>query len=378
MRIILEKIRNIFFICIKEYHSIFRNRTNWFILVAFPVLQILLYGYVVDKDPKFLPTMLNIQDNSVFSKTIVQNLKNTHYFKIVGQSNDLDYLHQMMDRGEIQFIITIPYNFTREIIQNKVAHIYVENDATEPLVSINAIFAIEKLAENLIAKDLSGPLGYINKNQKIVEPIVINRYNPEREVAVNVLPPLISLIITVTILYIASISIVREYEKSTIELLFSLGLKSDEIIIGKLIPYIFIAYLQLIICSITAHFFFGLSTKGSFLSILIVTFPFVIANLAISAFISCLVQNTFQAIQASSLYFLPSIILGGYLYPIEGMPQWAQSFSKLLPLTNFVYIIRSIVMKGTSLFALNLSILKLFICFIIFFLLTRILLNRTT
>ena len=364
----MHSIRTIYAIVLKEYYSIFRNKVNFFILISMPLMQIILYGYIINKDPKHLPAMLCVQDQSVFDNTIIHSFINTEYFNFIGISRDLSAMRKMMDEGKIQFIVTIPYDFTKNIIKQRTAKIYIENDATDPLISLNALLSIEKLGQDLIAKDLTGPLSYIDSSHKVLETIVINRYNPEGKSTANIIPALIALIIMVTLIIIGSISITREYEKSTIELLFSLNVKAYELILGKIIPYIIIAYIQLMICFKASSLIFNCHIKGSYCDILIITLPFVLASLTIGVFISCVAQSTFQALQLSSFYFLPSMILGGFLYPIQGMPQWAQFLSNLLPLTNYVNIVRAITMKGALLYDFNQEILRIITFFLLFML----------
>lgn len=367
----MHSLKIIFCIIQKEYYSILRNKINLFILLSLPLLQIVLYGYIINKDPKHLATMLYVQDDSVFTKTITSSFKNTEYFNFVGISHDINYMRKLMDQNKIQFIVTIPYDFTKNIIKKKTANLFIENDATDPLISLNALLTIERMGINLIAKDLVGPLYYANSDHRVLETTVINRYNPEGKSTTTILPPLIALIIMVTLIVIGSTSITREYENSTIELLFSLNIKAYELIIGKIIPYIIIAYMQMILCLKASNLIFHCDIIGSYLSVMLVTFPFVLANLAIGVFISCMAQSIFQAQQLASFYFMPSMILGGFLYPIQGMPEWAQHLSQWLPLTNYVAVTRAIIMKGTPLGDFPMEILKL-ICFFFIFILLAI------
>lgn len=350
----------------KEYYFIVRNKINLLFIFLLPMIQIILYGTAINKDPKYLPTVINAQDDSVFTQTLINTLKNTAYFDIIDISNDLVDLRQKMDKEDVQFIITIPSHFTKDLIQKKTARLYIENDGMEPLVSVNALSVLQKAADHLLEKDLVGPLSYLKKQPPLIEPIILNRYNPEDKTTKVVLPPLIASIIMLFIIYISAISITREYEQSTIELLFYLNVSPGEVLIGKMIPYIIISYIQFNFSLLIAYSAFNFNIAGSYVELMLATFPFIIANLAMGLFISCIAQSTPQAMTICGFYFLPSLILGGFLYPTQGMPDWAQTFSYTLPLANYVKIIKAITLKGTPIKYLSAGIINMIVFFLFF------------
>ncbi|MGA2654727.1 MAG: ABC transporter permease [Gammaproteobacteria bacterium] len=343
-------IQRLFAVIIKEFIQIKRDRPTLAMMVLLPLVQLVLFGYAINSNPKDLPTAIVVSDNSVISMDFVAALQNSEYFKIVEPNTTINHADKLLRRGEIIFAVHIPVDFMRNIVRGGRPSLLVEVDATDPAASGNAIAALSQLANSSIMPALQGSLHYLQPTQSAFELRVHQRYNPGLITSYNIVPGLLGVVLTMSMVVITSQAMTRERERGTLENLLSTPVRPLEVIIGKIIPFIVIGYTQVIIILALAYFFFHVPMQGSVILLLILCLPFIAANLSVGITFSTLAKNQLQAMQSSIFFFLPSLLLSGFMFPFAGMPAWAQAIGNMLPLTHFLVIVRGILLKGNGFF----------------------------
>lgn len=333
----------------KEFIQAFRDRLTFAMMVGVPVLQLTLFGYAINSDPRSLPAAVMSADNSMFSRSIVSALQNSDYFRIVAQPPTEADADRMMARGEVQFIIFIPVDFGRKIVRGERPAMLIEADATDPIATANAVAAVTRLEQSALQHDLAGPLARFEERSPPFEIRVHNRYNPEGVTEFNIVPGLIGTILTMTLVMMTAIAVTREHERGTMESLLATPARPLEVMLGKIAPYIVIGYIQVGVILVAANILFDVPMIGSLALLSLSLLLFIAANLAVGFTFSTLAQSQLQAMQMGVFYFLPSILLSGFLFPFRGMPGWAQAIGELLPLTHMLRIVRGILLKGSSL-----------------------------
>lgn len=333
----------------KEFIQAFRDRLTFAMMVGVPVLQLTLFGYAINSDPRSLPAAVMSADNSMFSRSIVSALQNSDYFRIVAQPPTEADADRMMARGEVQFIIFIPVDFGRKIVRGERPAMLIEADATDPIATANAVAAVTRLEQSALQHDLAGPLARFEARSPPFEIRVHNRYNPEGVTEFNIVPGLIGTILTMTLVMMTAIAVTREHERGTMESLLATPARPLEVMLGKIAPYIVIGYIQVGVILVAANILFDVPMIGSLALLSLSLLLFIAANLAVGFTFSTLAQSQLQAMQMGVFYFLPSILLSGFLFPFRGMPGWAQAIGELLPLTHMLRIVRGILLKGSSL-----------------------------
>jgi ABC-2 type transport system permease protein len=333
----------------KEFIQAFRDRLTFAMMVGVPVLQLTLFGFAINSDPRSLPTAVMSADNSMFSRSIVSALQNSDYFRIVAQPGKEADADRMMARGEVQFIIFIPVDFGRKLIRGERPAMLIEADATDPIATANAIAAISRLEQSALQHDLAGPLSRFRQGASPFEIRVHNRYNPEGVTEFNIVPGLIGTILTMTLVMMTAIAVTRERERGTMESLLATPARPLEVMLGKIAPFIVIGYIQVGVILLAANILFDVPMLGSLTLLSLSLLLFIAANLAVGFTFSTLAQSQLQAMQMGVFYFLPSILLSGFLFPFRGMPGWAQVLGELLPLTHMLRVVRGILLKGSTL-----------------------------
>jgi ABC-2 type transport system permease protein len=332
----------------KEFIQLKRDRLTFAMLAAIPLMQLLLFGYAINADPKGLPTAVIEAESSVFTRSYLKALENTEYFEITHKAlteAEADYL---MKAGDILFIINIPADFERKLIRGERPQILIESDATDPIASGGALGVAQQALNKSLRHDLKGPLAYLMPEEGPVELRVHRRFNPETVTQYNTVPGLIGVIMTMTLVMIMSSTMARERERGTLENLYAMPLRPLEVMIGKLIPFIIGASLQAIIVLGLAKLMFDIPLLGHFTLLSACIVLFIVTNLAIGFTFSTVAKTQIQAMQMSTFFFLPSILLSGFMFPFKGMPEWAQIIGEGLPITHFLRIIRGILIKDTS------------------------------
>ena len=335
-------------IMVKEFVQMRRDRLTFAMMVGIPILQLILFGFAINSDPKALPTVVLSAEQSSFSRSFVVALEHTGYFKIVGQVSRESEADQALALGTAQFVLNIPHNFSRELQRGERPVLLVEADASDPAATSNAIAALLTLNQSALVRDLEGPLGAPQPVAAPFEVRVHRRYNPEGITQYNIVPGLIGTILTMTMVMMTALAMTRERERGTMENLLATPVRPLEVMAGKILPYIVVGYVQVTIILIAAKLLFGVPIVGSLALLSLALIVFIAANLSVGFTFSTLAQNQLQAMQMAFFFFLPSILLSGFMFPFRGMPEWAQWIGEVLPLTHFLRILRGILLKGSG------------------------------
>lgn len=335
-------------IVLKEFIQMRRDRVTFGMMVGIPLLQLMLFGFAINSDPRHLPTALRLGDQGPYVRTFVAALRQSDYFAVVREAATEAEAAQLLQRGEVQFVINIPEDFTRRLLRGERPTILLEADATDPAATGPAVAAARVLAGNVFDRDLQGPLVALRGRPGPVDLQVHAHYNPENITQYNIVPGLMGVVLTMTMVVITALAITRERERGTMENLLATPVRPAEVMVGKIIPYIIVGYIQVTLILLAARFLFQVPMVGSLPLIYGVAFLFITASLAVGVTFSTLAQNQLQAVQMAFFFFLPSILLSGFMFPFRGMPEWAQWIGSILPLTHFLRIVRGIMLKGSG------------------------------
>ena len=345
---------------VKELLQLRRDRLTFATMIFIPVMQLLLFGYAINNDPKHLPATLLVQDESQFARSLQSALMMTDYFTIAHIARTEEEADRTILSGESQFIIQIPPNFGRAIIHGEKPAALVVVDATDPTATNAAMLAINGAAQIAFDNDLKGPLGSLRATNPPYEVRIQKRFNPTGNTQLNIVPGLVGTILTMTMLIFTALSVTREIERGTMESLLSMPIKPVEVMFGKIVPYVLVGFIQASLIVGIGVLLFGVPVRGSLIMLALLSTLFITTNLSIGYTFSTIVQNQLQAMQLSMMFFLPSILLSGFMFPFAGMPVWAQYIGEGLPLTHYLRIVRAIMLKGATLHNLEYDTIALF------------------
>jgi ABC-2 type transport system permease protein len=332
----------------KEFIQMRRDRMTFGMMIGIPMVQMILFGYAINSDPKHLPTAVYSQDNGVFARTIVWGMRNSSYFDITREPKNEAEIQKLLAETKVQFAVEIPVDFSRKLLRGETPDLLLEADATDPTAVGYAIAAMNSLTPTILNRDLTGPLAKLQSGSAPFNLVVQQHYNPENITQYNIVPGLMGVILTMTMVIITALAITRERESGTMENLLSTPLRPVEVIIGKIVPYIMVGYIQIFLILVAAKFLFDVPMVGSVPLLLAVAFLFIVAHLAVGITFSTIARNQRQAMQMGMFFFLPNILLSGYMFPFRGMPGWAQDIGECLPLTHFLRVVRGILLKGNG------------------------------
>ncbi len=333
---------------IKEFQQMMRDRLTFAMAIGVPVLQLVLFGYAINTDPKGLPTAIVSYDDSPMARSLTAALQNTGYFRVTHRSASEVEAEALIETGAVQFMVSIPPDFGARVVRGEKPSLLVAVDATDPSASGNAIAALGQVAQQALRADLVGPLRSLQPAAQPFEVRVHRRYNPEGLSRYNIVPGLIGTILTMTMVMLTGLAMTRERERGTMENLLATPVRPAEVMVGKILPYIVIGYIQLAVILIAAFLLFEVPMVGSFTLLMSMIGVFMLANLSVGFTFSTLAKNQLQAMQMTFFFFLPSILLSGFMFPFRGMPKWAQWVGEALPLTHFLRIVRGIMLKGNE------------------------------
>jgi len=334
-------------ILIKEFVQMRRDRFTFAIMVAVPVMQLILFGFAINTDPRALPTAVHVVDTGTYARSILSALQTSDYFDIRAEARTAEHATEMLDTGDVSFVVTIPVNFTRDLVRGDTPQILIEADASDPVASGNALAAINSLGVSALRDDLVGPLA----NRASAPPfttIVHRLYNPEGITQYNIVPGLIGVILTMTMVMVTAMAMTREAERGTLENLLAMPSHPFEVMLGKIIPYVLVGYIQVFLVLMGAYFIFSVPMLGSLPLLIAAIGVFIAANLALGFAFSTIAKTQLQAMQMTVFFLLPSILLSGFMFPFRGMPEWAQWLGEALPNTHFLSIVRGILLKGNG------------------------------
>lgn len=342
-------LRRFVALLIKELIQMKRDRATFSMLLSVPLMEILLFGYAINADPKHLPTLVVDGDQSVMSRSFVSSLEVSGYFLITNRNATEAESQRALANGSTQFVINIPVDFSRKVARGERPEVLVEADATDPSATSAAIAALSGLAAKAINADLTGPLSELKQGSPPYSLLVHRKYNEENESAFSVVPGILGVVLSSTMIMMTSIAMTRERERGTLESLLVAPIRPLEMMLGKISPYILIGFGQILVILTAAKVLFHVPMMGSMALLFLVCVVFICANLALGFIFSSIAKNQMQANQASSGFLLPSIILSGFMFPYRGMPDWAQWLGEILPVTHFLRIVRGILLKGNTL-----------------------------
>ncbi len=338
----MKSLSRILAILGKEFIQMLRDRLTFGMMVGIPVMQLLLFGYAINTDPRHLPTLVEMGDSGPASRAILQAMETSQYFDLIGTTTPGASVENAMRDGEAVFIVTIPPGFERALARGERPQILLDVDATDPV----AAGAGSGAFATIVQQALEPFLGEITPP---VETVIHRRYNAAGRTALNIVPGLLGIILTMTMAMMTSMALTREAERGTLEALLSTPTRPHEVMIGKITPYVVVGFIQVAIMLAGARLLFGVPFLGSPVAFLVTVSLFILVNLALGFLFSTVARSQMQAMQLTFFAFLPSILLSGFMFPFAAMPQWAQAIGQVIPATHFIRAVRAIMLKGAGL-----------------------------
>jgi ABC-2 type transport system permease protein len=329
---------------IKEFIQLKRDRMSFGMIIMIPLMQLILFGYAINTTPRDLPTAVLLQETSDVGRSILAALKNTRYFKVTHIAHNEAEFDWLLASGTVLFAVEIPANFERALRRGDRPALLVAADATDPVAAGSALGALGTIVTTALRNDHAIP-------DSTAPPFGVRahaRYNPAASTALNIVPGLVGTILTITMLIFTALSVTREIERGTMESLLSMPITPVEIMLGKIVPYVIVGFVQAALIIGVGVALFGVPILGSLMMLALLSTLFITTNLSIGYTFSTIAQNQLQAMQMSMMFFLPNILLSGFMFPFAGMPGWAQWVGEALPLTHFIRIVRAIMLKGST------------------------------
>jgi ABC-2 type transport system permease protein len=346
---------------LKEFIQLRRDRVSFAMIIMIPLVQLMLFGYAINTMPRDLPTAVLMQERNDLTRSILAALENTKFFKVTRLPRTEAEVDQLLASGTVLFAVEIPANFERSVRRGDRPAMLIEADATDPVASGTALGALGQVLQTALSHDRDVP-------DNTAMPFEIRthaRYNPAGVTQLNIVPGLVGTILTMTMLIFTALSVTREIERGTMESLLAMPISPVEIMLGKIVPYILVGFVQASLIIGIGVSLFGVPVVGNLGMLAALSTLFIAANLSIGYTFSTIAQNQLQAMQMSMMFFLPNILLSGFMFPFAGMPVWAQYVGEALPLTHYLRIVRSIMLKGASLGDLRNDGIALFVLMLI-------------
>jgi ABC-2 type transport system permease protein len=338
----------VFAVFLKELVQMRRDRPTFAIMIMMPIMQLVLFGYAINTDPRHLPAVVEMREDGPLTRAFLASLTASTYVDIIAIARTAEEGDALLRSGDANFLISIPEGFERRMVRGERPQILIAADATDPVAAGGAIAAIERVAQQAFAPELEGSLSFLAPTPAPYEIVVHRRYNPAGVTAFNIVPALLGVILTMTMVMITSIALTRETERGTMENLLATPVRPLEVMIGKTTPYVFVGAIQVAIVLIVATLLFRIPFTGSFLAFLVAVTLFILANLMLGYLISTVARTQMQAMQMTFFIFLPSLLLSGFMFPFAAMPGWAQAIGEALPITHFLRIVREVVLKSAG------------------------------
>lgn len=333
---------------LKELVQMRRDRPTFAIMILMPIMQLVLFGYAINNDPRHLPAVIEMREDGPLTRAFLSSLQASTFIDIVAIAHREDEAEAMLRSGKATFLISIPEGFERRLVRGERPQMLIAADASDPVASGGAIGAVQQIAQQAFSTEFVGPLASLAREPAPYEIVVHRRYNPAGVTSFNIVPALLGVILTMTMVMITSIALTRETERGTMENLLATPVRPVEVMVGKTTPYIFVGAIQVLIVLAVATTLFHIPFAGSFAAFSAATTIFIFANLMLGYLISTLARTQMQAMQMTFFVFLPSILLSGFMFPFHAMPDWAQAVGEALPITHFLRIVREIMLKGAG------------------------------
>lgn len=345
-----EAWARLFAVMMKEFIQMRRDKTTLGMIIGIPLIQLVLFGFAINQNPRNLPVAIVGAENDMFTRRILGAMENSTYFKFISPAVTEHEAAFLLKTGKVQFVVSFPPLFSHDLVKGLKPELLLQADASDPAATSRAVEVFNDLAYLALKEDLVGPLENLSYVHRPYEPLIHAVYNPLMITAYNIVPGLLGVVLTMTMVVITALAITRERELGTMENLLAMPLKPIEVMVGKILPYVIVGYVQVILILFMAKFLFGVPITGSITLLLLLCLPFIAANLVVGLTFSTLASNQLQAVQSAMFFFLPSILLSGFMFPFRGMPEWAQIIGNALPLTHFLIIVRGILLKGNGFF----------------------------
>ena len=334
-------------VVIKEFLQLKRDRLTFAMIVGIPIVQLLLFGYAINSDPRNMPAVLVLGEQTPFTRSLAAALDNSDYYSIM-ETTDEERARRALSTGEAQFAITVPSDFTRRLLRGEKPSLLVEADASDPTATGGALGAIQGIVQSVADKELKGPLASLRGSPEAFSIQVHRMYNPEGLTQYNIVPGLMGVILTMTTVMMTGLAITRERERGTMENLLSSPVRPLELMSGKIVPYILIGHIQMLIIIGMSILLFDVPFIGNPFALYVAALLFIAANLTVGVTLSSFARSQLQALQMTMFYFLPNMMLSGFMFPFAGMPKWAQVIGSALPLTYFNRSVRGVLLKGND------------------------------
>lgn len=343
----------------KEFVQMRRDRITFAMMLVVPIIQLLLFGYAINNDPKGLPAAVLALGQDRYTRAVVAALEVSGYYRFVRRPESAAEAESLMARGAISFLVTIPSDFGMRVERGDEPRILVEADATDPAASSNAVGALQTIANRALTRALGTEEIKREQSDSALSFVVHRRYNPEGITQYNIVPGLLGVILQMTMVMMTAMALTREIERGTMENLLAMPATPSEIMLGKVLPYLVVGSVQVAVVLSAAKLLFGVPFLGSLVLLLSCVLIFVLALVLLGYTISTLVRTQLQAMQLTFFFFLPSLLLSGFMFPYAGMPLWAQWLGEIFPLTHFLRVVRAIMLKGADLGDIGLEVIYL-------------------
>ena len=333
-------------VLLKEFVQMKRDRVTFAMMIGVPIMQLLLFGYAINSDPKSLPTLIEMNDSSPIARSVLSGMETSEYFRFVGVVTGPDEGERALRDATANFVVVIPPNFERDIIRGLGPEILISADASDPTAVASAMGALSGIVNRAIADTLTGPLRQTASVPPPFSVVLHRQFNPEGKTSTNIVPGLLAIILSMTMVLITAVAIVRERERGTMETLIATPVRPLEVMLGKILPYIIVGYVQTLVFLAAAQLLFSVPFTGSPKAFFVGFNIYIIVNLAMGFLISTAAKTQMQAMQISMFTILPTILLSGFMFPFAGMPNWAQTLGSIVPATHFLRIVRKVMLKN--------------------------------
>jgi ABC-2 type transport system permease protein len=332
----------------KEFVQMRRDRITFVMMIGVPIMQLLIFGFAINTDPRHLPTLVEMADEGPVVRAVLTGMQASEYFDIQGVVTGPAEGERALREGSASFVLVVPPNFERDVMRGLAPDLLLSVDASDPTAAAAAVAAMPGIVSTAIAQTLTGPLAYAGAKPAPVSVTVHRQYNAEGRTSTNIVPGLLAIILSMTMVMITAVAIVRETEKGTMEALIATPVRPAEVMLGKIIPYVLVGYVQTLVFLIAAKVLFDVPFIGSRLAFFLGFNLFIVVNLALGFLISTVARSQMQAMQISFFTLLPTILLSGFMFPFAGMPGWAQAIGSAIPATHFLRLTRKVMLKGAA------------------------------
>ncbi len=332
----------------KEFIQMRRDHVTFAMMIGLPIMQLLLFGFIINSDARNLPTLVEMGDNGPLSRAVIAGMQNSTYFDFRGAASGVAEGEEALRRGDANFVVVIPSGFERDVQRGMRPELLVVADASDPSAVGGAVGALSGVVQTAIGETLTGPLAAAAGAPAPFSVAVHRQYNPEGKTSTNIVPGLLAIILSMTMVMMTAVAIVKESERGTMEMLIATPARPLEVMLGKILPYVFVGYVQTMVFLLTGLTIFRVPFEGSWWAFFLGFNLFIVVNLAVGFLISAAVRSQMQAMQLSMFTILPSVLLSGFLFPFAAMPGWAQALANIVPATHFLKIVRKVMLKGAG------------------------------